>query len=48
MLEGVYDRSAVIAEDQIRVFPHQLQDQVLFLQVSHLVIMLQLKMNDAL
>ena len=48
MLEGIDDPSILITEDQVGMLSHKLQDQILPPQITHLIIMLDLKVNDAL
>ena len=47
-LYAVDDRIVVIAEDDIAVFAHDLDDQAFFLKIAHIVKMLEIKIDDAL
>ena len=46
MFDTVNDRSVLITENDIAVFPHDLHDQLFFTEISKLVEMFDFKMDD--
>ena len=47
MLNAVNDYILVIGKDQIAVFAHQFNDQLLMAKISHFIEMFYVQMNDA-